>query len=184
MVKKRFISLVCAVFMLSLLLVGCGNKGQDAASAYIGTWDLVELSQDSKVSTKDELDVLKENNLEIFVNFNENGTMGLAVFGELVSGTWNAKDKTSGTIEIDGQSIPMTIKDSKLTFEQEGTIMTFTKGEHKDLPEQSSSSASSSSAAQQQTAAEQQQTDTDQQQQQQQQSVSGQTASAANSQQQ
>ena len=188
MVKMRVISLVCAVFMLSFVFVGCSNKGQDVGSTYIGTWDLVELTQDSKVSSKDELDVLKENGLEIFVNFNENGSMGLAVFGDVISGTWKAKDKTSGTREIDGQSIPMTIKDSKLTFEQEGTIMTFTKGEHKDLPTKSSDSATSSSAAQQQTATEQQQQQQQQtateQQQQQQQSSDAQTASAATSQQQ
>lgn len=149
MAKKGVIALVACVFALSLALVGCGGGGNNEAAnkaAFVGTWDLVEMSQDGEVTGSDDLDTLKALGLEVYVNFNEDGTMVLALFGEPIEGTWEATSTTAGTIEMEGQSVDMSISDEKLTFEQEGASLTFEKGEAKEAPTSSSAESESATA--------------------------------------
>lgn len=149
MAKKGIIALLSCVFALSLALVGCGGGNNEAANkaAFVGTWDLVEMSQDGQVTGSDDLETLKSLGLEVYVNFNEDGTMVLALFGEPLDGTWEATSTTAGKIEMQGQAIEMTIADSKLTFAQEGASLTFQKGEAKEAPTGSSNSEAESSEA-------------------------------------
>ena len=67
-------------------------------------------------------------------------------------GTWEASSTTAGTINMEGQTVNMTITDSKLKFEQEGASLTFEKGEAKEAPK-AESSASESAAAEESASA-------------------------------
>ena len=152
MTKKLGIILASCVFALCLGLMGCtggdGNGGNDAANkeAFVGTWDLVEMSQDGEVTGSDDLETLKALGLEVYVNFYDDGSMVLALFGEPMEGTWEATSATAGTIEMEGQSVSMSIENEQLKFEQEGASLTFEKGEAKEAPTASSTEDESTEA--------------------------------------
>ncbi len=140
---KKIVAALCCVFVLSLALVGCGgNSGSSSAdvkAAWIGTWNLYEMEDSGKVTSASDIEQLRALGLDVNLVLNEDGKGSLVLFGESTDGTWEAKSATEGTLTMQNQNVNMKIADSKLTIEQEGTKMTFTKG--------SSSSAAASSAA-------------------------------------
>lgn len=149
--KKGIIALMACVFALSLALVGCSGSGGGSASsasdpkaAWIGTWDLVEMEENGEITGADDLKALKELGLEVYLELNEDGSGALVLFGEGMKGAWEAKSATEGIFTIEGQTVNMTIADSKLTMEQSGSKLTFEKGEPRSS---SSASAEASSAA-------------------------------------
>ena len=150
--KGLIAALVGCVFALSLVLVGCGgaSSGGDNASAkkaFVGTWDLVEMSQDGETTGSSDLETLKSLGLEVYVNLNEDDTVALVMFGEAVQGTWEATSATAGSITLNDQKVNMTLEDSKLKFEQEGASLVFQKGEAKPTPSTSSSASSTASSS-------------------------------------
>ena len=147
MAKKGVIALMACVFALCLALVGCGGGGGNNAeankAAFTGTWNLVELNQDGQVTDADSLETMKALGLEVYVNLNEDGTAVLVMFGETMEGTWEAVSTTAGTVTFDDRQTNMTIEDSKLKLEEEGTSLTFEKGEAKEVPAKSESASAS-----------------------------------------
>ena len=129
--KKGIIALLACVFALSLALVGCGGGGGggDVKSAWIGSWELVELEENGQVTTSDDIQMLKDLGLTVTLELNEDGNSALVLFGEATNGTWEAKSTTEGTFKIEDQAVDMKIADGKLTMEQNGSKLTFQKGE-------------------------------------------------------
>jgi len=150
MAKKGLIALVICVFAFSLTLVGCGGSKENAEDpvatakkAFIGTWDMVEMTQGSDVTGPDDIETLKALGMEVYLNLNENGKADFVVFGENLEGTWTASSPTSGTLDLGTAQGNMTISDSQLKFEQDGSSITFKKGEAKAAPSSSASAESS-----------------------------------------
>ena len=142
--KKGIIALMACVFALSLALVGCsgGGSGADAKAAWVGTWDLVEMEENGQVTGSEDLEMLRSLGLDVYLELSEDGKGALVLFGEAMNGTWEAKSATEASFTYEGQTIEMKIADSKLTMEQNGSKLTFQKGEAR-----SSSSASASASA-------------------------------------
>jgi len=143
--KKGIIALMACMFALCLALVGCGGSGgsgADAKAAWVGTWDLVEMEESGQVTGREDLETLKSLGLDVYLEINQDGTGSLVLFGESMSGTWEAKSATEGTFTLEGQKIDMKIADSKLTMDQNGAKLVFEKG----TPRSSSAAAASASA--------------------------------------
>ena len=171
MSKKGLIALASCILALCLALVGCGGSGGSggksedpavaAKKAFTGTWDMVEMTQGDDVTGPDDIETLKALGMEVYLNLNEDGTADFVIFGEPVKGTWKASSPTAGTLELGTSQLDMTISDSQLKFEQEGSTITFKKGEAKAAPssaagdgssaETSSESSSSANAEQSST---------------------------------
>ena len=149
MSKKVLFAVLACAFTLCLGLAGCGSGGGNNAAkeAFAGTWDLVEMNENGNVTTREDLETLKAFGLEVYVNLNEDDTAALVLFGESIDGSWVAKSETEGTLTLADQAVNMTIADGQLTFEQEGSSLTFEKGEAKDTPKAEASASASASAS-------------------------------------
>lgn len=146
--KKGIIALLACVFALSLALVGCsGGGGGDVKSAWIGTWDLVEMEESGHPVTADDIQMLKDLGLTVSFDANEDGSAKLSFLGEVVEGKWEAKSATEGTFTVEDQAIDMKITDGKLAFEQNGSKLVFQKGEAASGSAASASASSASSSA-------------------------------------
>lgn len=148
--KKGIIALMACVFALCLALVGCGGSGGsggDAKAAWVGTWDLVEMEENGEVTGSEDIEMLKSLGLEVYLELNEDGAGSLVLFGEPMTGKWEAKSATEGSFTIEGQTVDMKIADSKLNMEQNGSKLTFQKGEARSGSAAAASSAAASSEA-------------------------------------
>ena len=150
MKKLGITSLVVCVFALCLALAGCGGgaaSGGDAAdakAAFAGTWDLVEMTQNGQQTDSDNIEKLKALGLEVYLNLNEDGTSELVLFADSSEGTWEASSATVATLSLQGESVEMKLEGGKLRMEQEGSSLTFQKGEPRGA---ASTEAASSGAA-------------------------------------
>ena len=145
--KKGLIALLACVFALCFALVGCGGGGADAKAAWVGTWNLSEMEENGQVTSSEDIEMLKQLGLEVYLQLDNDGTGKLAVFGEEMSGKWEAKSATEATMTVDNQTIAMKIADSKLTMEQSGSKLVFVKGAASGSAASASASASAASAS-------------------------------------
>lgn len=118
---KVFALLLTLIAVMSL--VACGG---DAAKDGLGgtTWALSGGSQGDTTVDKATLESLFGG--EMTYTFNEGGTVTAAAAGLEAEGTWT-QDGTTVTIDMDGQSTPMTIDGDKLLLEQGDITVEFTK---------------------------------------------------------
>ena len=142
--KRGIVAVFICMLVLSMALVGCGGNSEKSKEAFTGTWNVVELVQDGQPVSNDDLEALKALGMEIYVNLNEDGTAMLALFGEVLNGTWDAKSATEGTITFSESTSNLTIENSRLKFENKGSSMVFEKGAAKEPPAASSSAGSDS----------------------------------------
>ena len=149
MSRKVVVAIFSCVFACCLALVGCGSgDGNNAAKqAFMGTWDLVEMSENGEVTTQEDIEMLEAFGLEVYVNLNEDGSSELVVFGDAKKGSWEAKSETEGSMTIEGELAGMTIADERLTVEQGESSLVFVKGEAKEAPTAEASASASSSAS-------------------------------------
>lgn len=149
--KKGVIAVLACVFALSLALVGCGSGGNSMKAAWIGTWDLNEMDDNGEVTNADDIAALREYGLDVYLELNRDGTSTFMLFGEEMTGTWDASSETKATLTMEGQTVDMSIADDRLSLTQDGSTLIFVKGEDRSDDSKSSSSASaeasSSSAA-------------------------------------
>ena len=116
---KKIIVALCCVFALSLALVGCGGGAQaDPKAPWVGTWDLSEMEENGKVTGSSDIEMLRSLGLDVYLELKQDGTGALVLFGESMSGTWDAKSTTEATLTIEGQSVKMSLADDKVTMEQ------------------------------------------------------------------
>lgn len=145
MKHKGIISLLLGTLLLCFVLVGCGGGTSSAdASAFIGTWDLYEITGDDGASHED-IKTMNDFGIETYLEIEKDGKGTFNVFGEDIPLTWKAKNNTQidVTIEYEGkkQTEPLTLKDDKVSFSIEGedSTMVFEKGKKHDKSDKSAS---------------------------------------------
>ncbi|MBQ3302308.1 MAG: hypothetical protein IJH04_09255 [Eggerthellaceae bacterium] len=151
---------LCLAMALLLALAGCGGssgspKSSDAAAqgkaAFAGTWVLKSMQSENSITTEDDLKVLDELGLEVYLVLDSgaDAKASFVLFGEATNGTWKAESAESATLTLEKQVIAMALEDDELTLEQGASKLTFKKGEDRELPsgESASSAAAASSGA-------------------------------------
>jgi len=117
----------CVAVVASLALVGCfGGKGK-ADAAWVGNYKLVEMAENGEVTGADDLATLEALGLTVTLSMNEDHTAVLDMFGETMSGTWEAKSTSAGTLTMQNQKIDLSLSNGRLTMSQNGTSLTFQK---------------------------------------------------------
>lgn len=124
--KKRFALAFAAILALCLALVGCGGGGgggeaADPKANFIGTWEIQSMEQDGESMSEEDLAMMRELGLSVYLVLNEDGTGSIEMFGEALEGTWEAKNATTGTFTAEDQTVDMTLEGGTLTMTQEGT---------------------------------------------------------------
>ncbi len=108
--------------VLSLTLAACGGgKGNDLAGI---TWALSGGSQGDVSVDKDTLEGILGG--EMTFSFEKDGKVTFAMAGMEAEGTWS-QDGNTISIESQGQSMSLTLDGDKLTMEQSGVTIEFTK---------------------------------------------------------
>lgn len=149
------------VFAVLFCLPGCAQGDQqqpqtqsqsenqaeeaEAKAAFVGKWELVEMSQNGTVTGKSDIDSLREMGLDVYVELSDDMSLVLYLLGETMTGTWEAVDSTTGTLTIEGQQLEMSINGPILSFEQDGAALSFMKSSDADASAVVSSSPNSSS---------------------------------------
>ena len=132
--KKHLLALFTCMAALCLVLVGCGgsgNGGSQAASSadptpFVGTWELYEMESDGEVTSNEDVATLKDFlGISVYADIAEDGTLELDVFGEILTGTWEATGDGVASATLEGQDITLSIVDDKLVIDQSGSSMTF-----------------------------------------------------------
>lgn len=121
------IVLACVLAMLCLGLFACSESSADAKKAYIGQWKLVEMTENGEAVAAEDMAMLDSMGMTIDLTVNEDGTFDLTFFGESQKGDWEAKSATEATFTVEGDSVPATLKDGKLTLSESDVSMTFEK---------------------------------------------------------
>ena len=119
---KVFALLLTLIAVMSLVACGGGDsKNTDLTGT---TWALSGGSQGDTTVDKATLESLFGG--EMTYTFNEGGTVTAAAAGLEAEGTWT-QDGTTVTIDMDGQSTPMTLDGDKMLLEQGDITVEFTK---------------------------------------------------------
>ena len=119
---KAFALLLTLITVMSLVACGGGDsKNTDLTGT---TWALSGGSQGDTTVDKATLESLFGG--EMTYTFNEGGTVTAAAAGLEAEGTWT-QDGTTVTIDMDGQSTPMTLDGDKMLPEQGDIPVEFTK---------------------------------------------------------
>lgn len=123
--KKRVLSLLSVILVLSFVLVACGSKGT-ASQLEGSTWKLTG-GKDGASGIEITQDQLSALGMQDFTfEFKKDGAVTVSFAGESVDGTYSEKDDAI-TITADGDSMNATLEDEKLTIEQDGTSLYFEK---------------------------------------------------------
>lgn len=108
--------------VLSLTLAACGGGKSDGLAGT--TWALSSGSQGDVTLDKDTLEGLLGG--EMTFNFEKDGKVTFAMSGMEAEGTWS-QDGNTITIESEGQSMSLALDGDKLSMEQSGVTLEFTK---------------------------------------------------------
>ena len=123
-----------ATLTLGFVLAGCsGQNNSDnfekkAAETFVGTWNIVEL-QSGDQDMSGMLDLMREMGAPLTFDIASDGTLKIDMTyngeGEVIDGTWKAKDAETITVTIkgsDGNDSSADVKyvDGKITLEEEG----------------------------------------------------------------
>lgn len=129
--KAKIIATIVCAFALCAALVGCGGPaGSDnATSPFQGDWVLSGGVADGQELDQQNLDAMEQMGLHVYVQFNEDGSLVLNMFGNEITGTWTAKDATTADITIQGDTEEVKIENDELKIEADGNALMFKKGE-------------------------------------------------------
>ena len=141
--KKKLAALLAAAcaFALCFALAGCG--GSDPSKNFVGTWVLSGGEMDGEPINDETLSLMKSFGMDVYLTFDEDGSVSFVLFGEKMSGNWKAKNASTATLTFDGDSGDVKLADDKLTLESDGDKLVFEKGE---VPAKSSGSTSAGTA--------------------------------------
>lgn len=124
---KKPVSLCASVVLACLLMVGCGRKTEEYRAAFVGTWEIVELTNDGALTTLEDMAAIKANGLDVYVDLREDGTSELDTFGSKVAGTWEVTGKDRAKMSMREQSIDMKLDNDMLELVQDAQSITFKK---------------------------------------------------------
>lgn len=176
--RKRVFVALCCTFVFCLVLAGCsgGNastaaSGTSATSAstssssaqgstegakanFVGTWDMVEMSDGKTITDELALKGAKKNGNDFYAQLDENGTITIVIGTESISGAWEATSDTEGRFAgPQGKTFAMSLVNDQLVLDfGDNTTLKYVPGEARaELPKastaSSTASASSSSSA-------------------------------------
>lgn len=122
--KSLIICIIIAVVVVALAIGGYfvfyrGNNNNIA-----GQYELYEMTSGDESYTNEELESLKALGLKVTLELKEDHTGTLDLFGENMELTYDNKNMI-----VDGKAEPYTVKDDKITLEQEGEKLVFQKAD-------------------------------------------------------
>ena len=138
MKNRRMLLALLALVLVVACLTGCGKKkdegstGSSAAAAVetpAGSWTLESMTQEGMTITlEDAIASAEGGEISIELELKEGGqfTMTEKAAGESEStdGTWEYKDG-QGTMTVEGETIPISLKDGKLIMAEGSNSATF-----------------------------------------------------------
>lgn len=146
---KRMWSVFVVMLALCLALTGCGgNKSSsgdpapqkptstsettaepsaeaDLGADFKGSWELVSMVQEGEETSEEDMQAMKEFGYCVYLDLNEDGTAALDMFGEIVTGTWEAKEQDSATLSMGGDPAKIRLADGLLVMSQSDSSLTF-----------------------------------------------------------
>ena len=173
--KKRLVTALACLFVLSMSLAACGAGSStsnsaapnstsaqtssesaqsfdaDAAkAAFVGTWDIVELKQkDGSTIDKLGIEAAKKSGGDYYVRFDEDGTVTFVSGEQSATGAWAATSESEGELAIGSSDrISMKLENGQIIMLVDGSEMKLEPGaERAALPAAANSSAASTSAS-------------------------------------
>ncbi len=153
---KKYLAALVGMLALCLAIVGCGGSsgsgsgsGSDsgfassARDSFVGTWQLYEADyeDDEYDADPDTIAAMAEAGLVATIDMDADGNLVFDMFGSVYEGTWEVKDASTVTINLEGDTEDCTIDGDLLTLEREGDKLVF---EHIDsIPEMDHSDSES-----------------------------------------
>lgn len=128
---KIFAVAVCAM-ALCVALVGCaggGTNGGDNAANFQGDWMLSGGNSDGQELDAESIDAMEQMGLYVYIQLNEGGEAVMSLFGNNVTGTWEAKDATTVAITFEGDTADAKLEGDELVLAVDGDSLKFKKGE-------------------------------------------------------
>lgn len=139
--RKVITVLLVGAVVFGIALLGCSGS-QDVKSAWIGKWDVSEMSGDGQEVTSDQVQALRVLGMDMYLQLDADGKLTLVLGDEAVTGAWEADSATAGSIEMNGQKTEMTLSDGTLKITASGTTISFVKSESSSAKAASEPSAS------------------------------------------
>ncbi len=124
---KNIVMKMAAVFaalICTLSLAACGGSSDKAQDLTGTTWALSGGSQEGVSVDKETLESLFGG--EMTYTFGEDGKLTLALAGVEVEGTWK-QDGNTIELDVQGDTGSMKVDGDKLTLEESGVTVEFTK---------------------------------------------------------
>ena len=104
-----------------------GGSSADAKKAYVGSWKLTGMTENGEAISQDDMALMEAFGMTVSLTVSEDGNFELMYFGESQKGTWEAKSATEASFTVEGDTVPATLKDGKLTLSESGTELIFEK---------------------------------------------------------
>lgn len=135
--RRVIAALLVGAVVFGMALSGCSGS-QDVKSAWVGKWDMSELTNDGQKVTAEQIQAMRLMGMEMYLQLDADGKLTLVFGDQEATGTWEAKSTTAGSIEINGKTTDMTLTGETLEMAGSDGTMRFTR---------SSSSASAAASA-------------------------------------
>ena len=136
------IASIAMIVIAAAMFAGCsGDGGNDPKAAeknFVGSWEIISMESPEEGSMNNMLDTLRGMGADLNVIFeaneNENNTVTINIAtqsdDESLHGTWEAVDKNTVKLEVEGDSQEAKIQeDGTLVMEQEGVKMVCQKNQ-------------------------------------------------------
>lgn len=99
-----------------------------AAPSFAGTWQLVSMYSNGQETPEDTIELMREMGLDVTLALNEDGSASLDLFGEEITGTWNASGENLN-IELLGEKMPIVYEDGLIVLTDGSDKLRFAKAE-------------------------------------------------------
>lgn len=123
---KRCACVLTCVLITCLVFTGCNKKKEDYRKDFVGTWEIVDITQTEKSFTEQQLNEMKTHGLNVYLDLREDGTSELDLFGSTTAGTWQATSWHKAKMTMKEQAIELHILDNGLLeLSQDKDVMQF-----------------------------------------------------------
>lgn len=127
--KKRFgllVGLLASALALCLVLVGCGGTASDPKKDFVGVWEMYSFVDENGTEDTETIEFMKALDMNCYIVLCDDGSAALDMYGEVATGTWEAKDSSTVTISAsdDLGTADVQLKDGKLSMpSSDGSIL-------------------------------------------------------------